>query len=326
MLAGVVADHWSDSSLLIYADWLEDRGDPRGPFLRSSIAVFGDPTTALPPTADFATAWLDTSGITLLHGLRQCNLADRREEVARLARTTLLIETENSSNTTTPIGGTKFGGCPDLPEGVEWPKCAKGSLAFLAQFKLADLANTQVARRLPSEGMLSFFIFNDEESGCPGPGLSFPPITDTDTIRVVHSRDLTRLRRLEPPADLGEYNQLAPTQRLTLVEALDFRGSSQIDGSDDLAEWILTPPTERASYVPGLGIASGRTTNHFFGWPVYYRMDEPEEFQNEFVHLVTFQNAGDLPFCWGDGADLYFYIREVDLQAAKFNAVAVYSD
>lgn len=290
LLAGVIADHWSDSSLLIYADWLEDRGDPRGPFLRSVIAGFGDPAAALPTTDDFATAWLDISGITLLHALRQCNLADRRKEIARRARTTLLIETQDSSAKETPIGASKFGGCPDLPDGVDWPKCPKGSLAFLAQFKLTDLANTQASRRLPKEGMLSFFIFNDEESGCAGPGLEFPPVTDTYTIRVIHTKNQTKLRRLKTPGDLGEFNQIAPTRSLTFVEAIDFSASSEIHGSDNVAELTL--------YEHGV---YNRTTNHFFGYPLYFRMDEPEEFQKEFVHLITISNSGDLPFAWGDG-------------------------
>jgi uncharacterized protein (TIGR02996 family) len=314
MLAGVIADHWSDHALHIYADWLEEKSDPRGPFLRSFIKAFANPSTVLPASEAFSTSWRDLSGITLLHALRQCKLTARRQEIARSARTTLLIETKESSDKKTPIGVTKFGGCPDLPQGVDWPVCEKGSLAFLAQFNLADLSNTQAARRLPKEGMLHFFIFNDEEGGYAGPGLAFPPVTDTDTIRVIHTRDIKKLHRLEAPDDLGEFNQVAPTRRLTFVEALDFPNRWQIDGSKELASLIFKKN--------GLF----RTTNHFFGYPVYYRMEEPAEFRNGFVHLITFQNVDELPFSWGDGADLYFYIREHDLQAGKFDAVAVYTD
>jgi uncharacterized protein (TIGR02996 family) len=39
MLAGVIADHWSESFLLAYADWLEDKGDPRAAPTRYRIAA-----------------------------------------------------------------------------------------------------------------------------------------------------------------------------------------------------------------------------------------------------------------------------------------------
>jgi uncharacterized protein (TIGR02996 family) len=316
MLAGVIAAHWSDDFLLVYADWLEDRDDPRGAFLRGFVSAFGDPAAALPATPGFP-AWLDLSGITLLRGLRECDLADRRQEVARLTRTTLLIECRGSADKKCPIGSTKFGGCPDLPTGTTWPRCGKGSLAFLAQFRLADLANTQAARRLPAEGMLSFFVLNYD--GCAGPGLEFPPVTDTDTIRVIHTGERAELRRLKPPDALGEDNQVAPTRQLTFVEALDFRADPAIPGTDELEEFILRRGGRRRG-------GRSRTTNHFFGYPVYFRMDEPEEFRTGFVHLITFENSGELPFAWGDGADLYFYIRAPDLEAGRFDAVAVYSD
>src|SRR5689334_8482420 len=104
MLAGVIAAHWSDDFLLVYADWLEDRDDPRGAVLRGFVPGFGDHAAALPATLDLPEAWLDLSGITLLCGLRECNLAARRREVARLARTTLLIESTESTDENSPIG------------------------------------------------------------------------------------------------------------------------------------------------------------------------------------------------------------------------------
>ncbi|MCE9530583.1 MAG: DUF1963 domain-containing protein [Planctomycetes bacterium] len=313
MLAGVIENHWSDQSLLIYADWLEDKGDPRGTFLRRVVAAFGNSAAEPLVSNEFTSAWLDMSGITLLDSLKRFNLSEHREAVSRLARTTLLIETKESSDKKMPIGSTKLGGCPDLPKGVGWPVCEKGSLAFLAQFKLADLAGAQATRRLPSEGMLSFFIFNDD--GNAGPGLDFPPETDTDTIRVIHTKNLISLRRLKAPDDLGEYNQVAPCRSVKFVEALDFRRErSEIEGIYEFAKSFLHKNGEI------------RTTNHFFGYPLYYRMDEPEEFRKNFVHLITFQNESDLPFAWGDDADLYYYISEADLKAAKFDAVAIYTD
>ncbi len=39
LLAKVVADLRDDTAKLVYADWLEERDDPRGPFLRAVVTA-----------------------------------------------------------------------------------------------------------------------------------------------------------------------------------------------------------------------------------------------------------------------------------------------
>jgi uncharacterized protein YwqG len=308
-LAGVIAAHWTDKAILDYAQWLEKQGDARGQLLRALLAAVTDFTVDRPDTTRISKAWLGLSGITLLEAMKEHQLLGQREATARLARTTVTMRTRPATENDDAIGTTKLGGRPDLPDRVGWPVCSKGSLAFLGQFRLEDLAGTQAALLLPTEGMLSFFIFNDAENGCAGAGLSFPPVIGSDMVRVIHTKDLTNLRRLPEPNDLGEWNQVAPTRLVMFYESLDFPRNSEHEETYELADEI-----------------GHWTTNHFFGYAAYKRMDEPEEFRDSFVHFVTFNNVGDLPFAWGDGADLYFYIRDADLQIGKFDAVATYTD
>ncbi|HUH83153.1 MAG TPA: DUF1963 domain-containing protein [Stellaceae bacterium] len=55
-----------------------------------------------------------------------------------------------------PLGATRFGGAPDLPEGTAWPRGSDGRLAnFFAQLDFADLAVRIDAPELPREGLLS---------------------------------------------------------------------------------------------------------------------------------------------------------------------------
>lgn len=57
-----------------------------------------------------------------------------------------------------PLGSSKFGGWPDLPPGYEWPRCDGFPLSFVAQINLADVAQYDVERLLPTTGILMFFF------------------------------------------------------------------------------------------------------------------------------------------------------------------------
>src|SRR5690349_6703751 len=60
MLAGVVADLRDDTRKLVYADWLEEHGDPRGRFLRRFLAAFGPSGKGqLSGSRPFSQAWRD---------------------------------------------------------------------------------------------------------------------------------------------------------------------------------------------------------------------------------------------------------------------------
>jgi len=60
--------------------------------------------------------------------------------------------------TSAPPGATRFGGVPDLPDSVAWPRDEAGRFGnFFAQFDFAALARRIDAPDLPREGMLSLF-------------------------------------------------------------------------------------------------------------------------------------------------------------------------
>jgi uncharacterized protein YwqG len=76
----------------------------------------------------------------------------------RLARPSLRIE---KLKTDVKIGDSKIGGLPDLPDSIQWPSFRDKPMAFVAQFRLSDLAGQSQASHLPGSGMLYFFY--DEE-------------------------------------------------------------------------------------------------------------------------------------------------------------------
>lgn len=64
-----------------------------------------------------------------------------------------------------PIGGSRFGGAPDLSPDRAWPRHEKGPYRFLAQFNLAEVPPVRLVADadalLPDQGLLSLFVADD---------------------------------------------------------------------------------------------------------------------------------------------------------------------
>uniref|UniRef100_UPI00404A5EAA DUF1963 domain-containing protein n=2 Tax=Flavobacterium sp. TaxID=239 RepID=UPI00404A5EAA len=61
------------------------------------------------------------------------------------------------------LGDSKFGGKPDLPKNIEWPKSENEPMTFLAQLNLKQISEFDIDKALPNSGMLYFFIANPDE-------------------------------------------------------------------------------------------------------------------------------------------------------------------
>lgn len=61
------------------------------------------------------------------------------------------------------LGASRIGGAPDLPVQERWPERADKPMAFLAQFRLRDVASFETRNVLPSRGMMYFFHDAEEQ-------------------------------------------------------------------------------------------------------------------------------------------------------------------
>jgi uncharacterized protein YwqG len=112
------------------------------------------------------------------------------------------------------LGGTKLGGHPDLPAATKWPRVKREPLTFLAQISLAEVSKQLPKGRLPTSGLLSFFIDNDSQ-GAGG---------YCENMRVILTPARTKLVRHEVPEDFFDVIYQAAT--VTLHAALSLPSPS----------------------------------------------------------------------------------------------------
>ncbi len=95
------------------------------------------------------------------------------------------------------IGGTRFGGLPDVPPGWVWPEPENG-IEFLAQLNFEELAPFDHNGVLPRHGLLSIFIRN----------LCYGWKDDgSDYLVSFYDGDMTLLQRAEAPEDFAIFGQ-----------------------------------------------------------------------------------------------------------------------
>lgn len=158
------------------------------------------------------------------------------------------------------IGASKFGGCPDLPEGMAWPSSGDHPTWFLAQVDLSALPSTG---KLPTTGLLSFFY---DDAGGPAGRRS----------RVLHLEgELTRHDVVvDPRYEEGFLARLLPPRRLDFVPGWNLPPSrppelaTLIDDYDVLRAdlWQLQTTGRRAHQLLGLPSASWEPRGALARW------------------------------------------------------------
>jgi uncharacterized protein (TIGR02996 family) len=222
LLGGIVDHPADDRRRLVYADWLEERGDARGPLLRRFVECHrsGKP---LPPLKGVPAAWADLTGLTIMAKVAECGLCRWRDELLALARPALRLEVREADFDDPPraprkLGTTRLGGDPDLPAGASYPTAADGTpLHFIGQYDLADLRGTVAGRAFPPAGLLLIFRPQSEDGvTCTFAFADFPRL-------VQFAPPGARLARLPRPTGLPDLP--APFRPgLRLVETLRLPG------------------------------------------------------------------------------------------------------
>jgi uncharacterized protein (TIGR02996 family) len=307
LLSAVVGEPADDAPRLVYADWLEDRGDARGSFLRAFVAAARsmDPA-AFPKARGFPEEWLELIGYRLLERLAAGGAPELKRRLLKVARPALRMR---EGGWTVPVGASRVGGLPDLPPGFPWPlgkdcraiyndetEGVDRLAGFLAQVNCAEVAGTQAGRDLPDRGLLSFFCFQDIEHDNP----------DVIGAGAFYFPDPAGLVRTDPPGELTEGNTVIPYRRLTFAETLDLPEASDGPWSKD----IRVPYSDRRRDI--LDYFRKLNFRNLLGYARATSGGAPTP-SKRVRHLILLDNAV--------GCRLHIQITKTDLAAHRFDRI-----
>ena len=238
-----------------------------------------------------------------------------------------------------PVGSSRLGGLPDFSPETRWPRRENGSpMSFLAQFNLSECAPYDLGHELPDHGMLYFFADADQAEGTMPWG--FDP-EDADGFRVLYDDSPAEaLTPAQAPAELEReededrlvFEQTAlrfhcetelPDLESDLVQELSFSEEEEeayyqyLDGLDEESDTrskllghanVIQSGMELECESVTCGINMGeanpgiRSTERANHWRLLFQLDSEE----------------DLGMMWGDMGKLFFWIRQEDLKARRF--------
>lgn len=294
LFRAVLADLTNDLPRLAYADWLDDRDDPRGSVLRASLQSVRSGGRL--PKATRPKPWLALTGVHLLTELHRWGLGDRANTLLKLARPVITLKAKRASEKSVPVGASKFNGDPDLPADLDWPEGDGSPLPFLAQINLAEVHGSPAAADLPAGGWLS--VFYDDEA-----------FETTDSCwRLVHTpADAILARRLAPKG-----LKKGPTCRLTCVEALSLPSAwdSPFTSAMKYDDWSESQQESFGDHADEL-----QNGHHLLGYPLPVQNDTLGSKTRR--HLLTLDSDDAADWCFGDVGALYFNVSAAELARGK---------
>jgi uncharacterized protein YwqG len=279
--------------------------------------------------------------------ITELGFGDLQDYLLQFARPSIRVITSPvNDEADIPIGHSKIGGTPDLPQGIDWVKVDYGdrkrSMPFIAQFNLTELKPYDEENLLPGDGMLYFFadLFN---------GLRFK-----DRGRVVFfDGDLTTLERVPFPDDIPPNVPMEWGERYDPC-AVEFVPEINLPFDDDVWAGIETYPEGKTweNFYDVLYAASYahhpqlRTVNRLLGYNYgvphdmqldcaliaagespYTRSKELREqhtkTKGEWQLLFQMDSDTNAGMMWSDTGVICFYIRLDDLKNRNIDNVCL---
>lgn len=274
-------------------------------------------------------------------------MIDIKKELQKTARNSIRLTIGGAAENT--LGGTRFGGKPDVPEGFEWPYFEGDSyegvknrpLSFIAQFNLEEMSQYDTENLLPKTGVLSFFYelnsmawgFDPEDKGC---------------ARVYWFENTGVLHNAEFPEDMEDcFRQpalkISAKSEKSYQDGVDFllqREDEMIerwDEFDEIRERLGVEEDGEISKLLGWAdpIQGNMTmeceliSRGYYlgsGWDDVTPLDRQEAEQwsaQDWLPLFQLDSVydGDFELMFGDCGRLFFYIRRDDLASRKFDDV-----
>jgi uncharacterized protein YwqG len=251
---------------------------------------------------------------------------------------------------TTRIGASKLGGLPDLSSGTKWPtraaySCSRKTysylpdvawapapLHFLAQINLADVASAGCDLPLPGDGTLLFFYDADVQPW------GMYPHDSVGTCVLFAEAGQTLERTYGPNASAATQPlKFAPGEGLPGWEWIEqkmreepgcgrdeiFYASGCLDDETEKMSWgghrfggwpsLIQAPMELECQLASNGIIPGH--------PADERVSELEKGVEDWRLLLQLKSDENLGWIWGDVGMIYFWCREEDIAACRFDRI-----
>ncbi len=271
-----------------------------------------------------------------------------KNDIAKYVRNSVSLSI--GGNAEYVLGGTRFGGVPDLPENFKWDYYSASTfdddevkprpLAFIAQFNLEEMSQYDTEHLLPEKGLLSFFyeIYSQQWGYDP---------KDKGCARVYWFEDISALSASEFPEDLSEDFRL-PMLKIKAKSKASYPSYEDysLTRVNMTEHWDEYDAAEKA-----LGVQDEEIIHKLLGWanPIQGNMTvqcelikrgyylgstwddvTPKDKQESIDHsgkdwLLLFQldtvSDGDFELMFGDCGRIYYYIRKEDLKARNFDNI-----
>lgn len=326
LLNEVIRHLADDDRRLVYADWLEERGDFRADLVRQFVAARASmQADDFPDTTGVSEVWLDVIGFTLLKDMADHETADAVDTLLPLARPAFRLESDDQAmhewdyetavTDELPHGISKVRGIPDLPADMDWPagdvcraiyndspEGVEEPAAFMAQINLAELADCPAADVLPKTGLLSFWSYMDADD------------PDTCGTHVFYFEDVDALVRAEAPEELGEANLILPPAELNFVETLDLPDCASKYSESPWRPEIAALGDLAEKLEPVIDAVQERNFHNFLGYGRATTGDDPTPSKDS-RHLLILQNAFESRF--------HMQLLAEHLQAVDFDQVTL---
>jgi uncharacterized protein (TIGR02996 family) len=306
LVAAVLAAPLDDLPKLVYADWLDERDDPRGAFLRKWLAARKAGKPLPKPYKGLSKCWMSVVGFTLDEWLVKQGHPAWGDAIRATAAPGLVVRAVPlNDGETVPAGQSKMGGLPDLDPELPWPQVDDDSdateMAFLAQWNLEELAVSPCAARLPKKGLLSFFIDL----------IPFVEDSGDGKFEIVYTKNAAVAEEQEP-SDLWEDNELAACR-------VEFREWLCIpDNTSPALNPLLSDALRREYTMPYFDYPRAKGSHQILGHAGPIQNDPSPKGKQAWSLLTQFGPDEDLRLEACDGGTWYFMTPDADLMKGKF--------
>ena len=235
------------------------------------------------------------------------------------------VEIILNNNLKIDLGGSRFGGTPDLPIGTKFPTYEVNKKVypyiFIGQINFSDISPVENAispvendvllaeNNIPENGLLSLFVADYIDDGLWWGEKGF--------VHGIYTSDLSNLENISSPSDypFDDTHSVAIEFRHTFDFPFD-----EYQVEDFPADLVRYGTDEYNEYHKILDSLHGK--NYLLGYPSHCSLAYDPTPEGEWISLITLNSEDDLQWCWHDGDYLMVFIKKEDLKKSNFSDLA----